>query len=276
MKYFNIKIFYFLVAGISLLSCEKEEDRVIFRGGTPPVLVASSTDDLVLTKAQENYNSLQFQWTNPDYSFSNGTNTQDVTYTLEIDTTGANFTNDKTVALTFTRDLFTNFTVKELNNTLSVLELKDFEPHNYEFRVKATLPGGTVPVYSNVVQIQITPYLDVVYPVPAKLFITGAATPANWMGGGDPEVPAQQFTLINSYTYEISSLQLNGSSPFLFVPVYGDWSNKYGYTGANLGNNPNGDSFRPEGGDMITPSATGSYKITVNFKTGKYSLELND
>jgi hypothetical protein len=273
MKFFKLKLFYLLLAGMALLSCEKEEDRVTFRGGTAPVLVASSTEDLTLTKATENYSSLQFQWTNPEYEFSNGVNTQDVTYTLEIDTTGSNFTNDKAVALTFTRDLYTGFLVKELNNTLSVIELKDFEPHNFEFRVKATLPGGTVPVYSNVVQIQITTYLDVVYPVPSKLFITGAATPNGWMADGDPEDSAQEFTMINSYTFEITSLQINGSSPFLFVPVYGNWSNKYGFTGDGLTNNPNGDSFRPEGNDMVSPSVTKAYKITVNFKTGRYSFE---
>jgi hypothetical protein len=273
MKSFDIKIFCLLLTATALLSCEKEEDRVIFKGGSAPVLYVSSTDDLVLTKANENHSSLQFQWTNPDYEFSNGVNTQDVYYTLEIDTTGSNFSNPKAVAISFTRDLFTNFTVKQLNTALSALELKDFEPHNFEFRVKATLSNGTVPEYSNVVPITITTYLDVVYPVPARLFITGAATPGDWMAAGDPPLVSQEFTMINSYTFEIGSLQLNASSGFLFVPVYGNWDNKYGFTGDGLQNNPMGDTFVPGGSDMVSPATAKAYKITVNFKTGRYTLE---
>jgi starch-binding outer membrane protein SusE/F len=274
MKFHNIKIYALLLSlSAGILSCEKEEDRVTLLGGTPPELTLSTTADMVLEKAKENYSSLQFQWTNPEYQFSNGVNTQDVTYTLQVDTAGSNFTNPKKVELAFNRDLSTSFTVKELNTLLSAMELKDFMPHNFEFRIKATLSNGSVAMYSNVVPVTISTYLDVVFPVPAKLFITGAATPLGWMGGGDPEAPTQQFTQINSYTFEISSLQLNASSGFLFVPVYGNWDNKYGFTGSGLGNNPTGDSFRPGGNDMVSPSTAKPYKITVNFKTGRYSME---
>lgn len=261
------------MAGVFLLACESDVDKVIFKGGTPPVLTVSSTDDLVLDKAQEDYNSLQFHWTNPNYEFSNGTNTQDVIYTLEIDTAGSNFSNPKSVALNFTRDLFTNFSVKSLNTALSGMELKDYVPHNFEFRVRAALPGGAVPVYSNVVGVTITTYLDVVYPVPDKLFITGGATPAGWMGDGAAEVPAQQFEKINPYTFVINSLQINANSGFLFVPVYGNWGSKYGFTGTKEENNPMGDTFMPGGEDFKSPPEAKAYKITVNFKTGRYSFE---
>lgn len=254
-----------------MFSCQ-EDEQVVFKGGTPPVLTASSTDELVLEKTEETYNSLQFTWTNPDYQFSNGTNTQDVTYTLEIDTAGSNFSNDDKVELAFSKELSKSFKVKDLNASLSALELDDYTPHNFEFRVKATLASGSVPLYSNVIGVTISTYLDVVFPVPDKLYITGAATPGNWMAGGDAPLASQEFTKINDYTFELASLQLNPSSGFLFVPVYGNWDNKYGFTGAGNTNNPSGDTFQPGGNDMISPSEGGNYKITVNFKTGKYSL----
>jgi starch-binding outer membrane protein SusE/F len=270
----KLKFIYLLaLAAVIMFGCEEDVDRVKFLGGTPPVLTASSTTDLVLTKAQENYSSLQFQWTNPEYEFSNGVNTQDVLYTLEVDTTGSNFSNPKAIAVNYTNDLSTSLKVRDLNNLLSGLELKDYMPHNFEFRVKATLANGSVPVYSNIVPIKITTYLDVVYPVPAKLYITGAATPAGWMGDGAAPVAAQEFTKINSYTFQISSLQINPNSGFLFVPVYGNWSNKYGFTGAGLANNTSGDAFKPDGSDFKSPADAGAYKVTVNFKTGKYSFE---
>jgi starch-binding outer membrane protein SusE/F len=272
MKYIK-SIILTALAAIAFMSCEDvEDDRVILKGGTPPVLTVSSTNELVLTKAQENFTSIQFSWTNPGYEFSNGVSTHDVTYTLQIDTTGSNFSNPKMASVNYSKELGVAMRVRDLNNALSGLELKDFVPHNYEFRIRASL-AGIEPVYSNVIKITITPYLDVVFPVPAKLFITGAATPLGWMAGGDPPAATQEFTKINPYTFVINSLAINASSPFLFVPVYGNWDAKYGFTGASLGNNPTGDTFTPGGADMVSPGAAKAYKITVNFKTGKYSFE---
>jgi hypothetical protein len=158
---------------------------------------------------------------------------------------------------------------------LSIMELADYVPHDFEFRVKATLASSSVPLYSNVEKINITTYLDVVYPVPDKLYITGAATPKSWMGGGDPAESSQEFTKINPYTFELASLDITPSSGFLLIPVYGDWSHKYGFTGEKETNNVNGDTFKPEGNDFKSPDVAGSYKITVNFKTGKYSMIKN-
>lgn len=262
-----------LFTGTILSSCEKDEVKVTFEGGTPPVLTVSSTNTVVLSKSNENFSSLQFHWTNPNFEFSNGVNTQDILYTLQVDTVGSNFSNPRAIQLSFSRELTTSFRVKELNTTLSSLELKDFMPHNFEFRIKATIANSTLSIYSNVVQVTISTYLDVVYPVPDRLFITGAATPAGWMAGGDPIVQTQEFTKINTFTFQINSLQLNPSVGFLFVPVYGNWDNKYGFTGDGLANTPAGDFFRPNGNDIISPSVPKAYKITVNFKTGRFSIE---
>lgn len=272
MKYFNQIALIFLL-GITLLSCDKEENKVTFTKATAPVLTASSTADLVLLKSQENFSSLQFQWTNPGFEFSNGVNTQDVNYTLQIDTTGSNFTNPKIVGKPFTNLTSTSFIVKDFNSALAGLELKDGVPHNFEFRVKATLSSASLPQYSNVVKIKITTYLDVVFPVPAKLFITGAATPLSWQAGNgtESEPPNQKFTLVNPYTFQINSLALNASSGYLLIPVYSSWGAKYGFTGDKEKNNVMEDTFKPDGNDFLSPDA-GNYKIVVNFKTGKISL----
>lgn len=269
----TLSILVSLFAGLFLLACEKDEDQVTFLGGTDPVLTVSSATTMTLTKDQENYTSLQFHWTNPTFEFSNGVNTQDVFYTLQIDTLGSDFSNPRVVQLAYPRELATTFKVRDLNTALSGMELKDFVPHNFEFRIKATLANSPITVYSNVVGVTITTYLDVVYPVPDKLYITGAATPAGWMTGGDAPVAAQEFTKINAYTFQINSLQINGASPFLFVPVYGNWDKKYGFTGEKEKNNTTSDTFKPDGTDFLSPASAKAYKITVNFKTGKYSFE---
>jgi len=271
----NIKYLVFFLGALLVLSCEKEETRVTFLKSSPPELAASSTADLVLNKAQENFSSLQFQWTNPKFEFSNGVNTQSVSYVLQIDEAGKNFGSAKQVALGFTNAVSKSFTVRELNTTLAGLELADLVAQNFEFRIKGTLANNSVPVYSNVVKIKITTYLDVVFPVPARLFITGAATPASWQSGSgsEPVPPNQEFNKTNAFTFVINSLQLNASSGYLLLPVYSSWAAKYGFTGEEEKNNPTNDSFRPDGNNFLSPATAKAFKITVNFKTGKITLE---
>lgn len=258
-----------LLLSVVILSCDKEEERVTFLQGKPPVLSVSSTTDLTLIKDKFNYSSLQFQWTNPAYEFSNGLNTQAVSYTLEIDNT-TGFLNSKKVEISFENSLSKSFTVGELNGQLGKLELADNVPNKFYFRLKASLPSNNAPLYSNVVNITISTYLDVVYPVPAKLFLIGGATPKGW--DNTPEnLVTQQFTVVNSFTYEIASVALKPDG-YLMIPVAGDWSAKYGFTGAKQGNNTTGDiTFKPAGEDFQGP-AEGNYKMTVNFKTGKMTV----
>jgi hypothetical protein len=273
MKYIKSILHVSLLAVLCLFSCTVDDTKVIYQGGTSPVLTLSSTSDLVLTKADENYSSLQFQWTNPAYQFSNGESTQDVYYTLEIDTTGSNFTNPKMNLISYTGDLSHTFLVKELNSALSILELSDYRLHPFEFRLKATLANSNEPLYSNVVKVNISTYLDVVYPVPAHLYIVGDATPSGWTNDNVHPDATQTFTKVNSYMFEISSLALTPNQ-FLFIPVAGDWSHKYAFDAPGSTNDTSGDKFTPDAkSNFQAPSSGGNYKITVNFKTGKYSLQ---
>ena len=262
----------FLFLGFIISSCEKDENKIFFEGGTAPVLTASTTADQVLLKVNENNPAIIFNWTNPDYKFTTGISSQDVTYTMQFDVAGANFGSTKKYEKAIARELTSIFTVRDLNAALLAMDLPENVVHNIEIRIKSSLVNNSVPLYSNVIAIKMTPYLDVVYPVPANLYITGAATPGNWMGGGDPELLSQKFTKISTSEFEIASLAINPDAGFLFVPVYGDWANKYGFTGAGLGNNVNGDSFQPGGNDFKSPPLAGNYKIVVSFKTGKYTI----
>jgi uncharacterized lipoprotein YajG len=270
-KIYSILAGTLLLAG-TLVSCKKEENRITFEGGTNPVLTANSLTPRVLAIANRDVLSLKLNWTNPDYRFTTGVSSQDVNYLLQIDLEGANFGGAKKYEKVIAKDLSASLTTGELNTALLSMDLPENVAHKLEVRVIATLINGTVPLPSNVLKMTVTPYLDVVYPVPANLYITGAATPGNWMGGGDPELASQKFTKISSSEFQINSLNMKASQGFLFVPVYGNWSNKYGFTGAGLGNNPNGDNFKPEGSDIISPAVAGNYRINVSFKTGKFTF----
>lgn len=268
-----LKQLFFLSLLVTLFaSCKKDENKDFYEGGTSPVLTASATGPLVLLIANRNDPALSFNWTNPDYRFTTGLSSQDVFYTLQIDTTGSNFTNPSKGEVSISKDLAKAFTVGELNSKLLGAGFLEDMPHNFEFRIKANLINNSATVYSNVIKMTITPFLDVLYPVPANLYITGSATPASWQCGcGEPELLSQKFTKVNAFTFKLT-IALSANNSYLLLPVYGSWSAKYGYTGGNNANNVYADDFKPNGGDLKSPPVGGVYTITVNFKTGKFTL----
>ena len=91
------------------------------------------------------------------------------------------------------------------------------------------------------------------------------------MGDNPPELLSQKFTQVSNTLYEIV-INLSANNSFLFVPVYGNWSTKYGFEGDGNKNNVNGDNFKVAGDDIKSPSTAGSYKVTVDFKTGKFTV----
>lgn len=264
-----------LVAGI-FSSCEKDENKDYYEGGTNPVLSASSTT-LPLSFANKDNQAIQFNWTNPNYKFTTGISSQDVNYLLEIDTTGANFTNPNKKTIAISKDLSRSFTQGEFNDyLLNQLVLVPGIPHNVEVRITSSMINNSAKLYSNVLKFVVTPYAippKVNPPSTGKLFITGSATPASWQCGcGEPELLSQKFTQISPTLYELSSIALTGGGSYLLLPQYGSWSAKYGYTGGNNANNVNGDDFKDGGGDLLAPPVSGNYKIQVDFQRGKFTV----
>lgn len=266
-----IKILFgiFLTATI-MLSCKKDENQVFFEGGTSPVLTPSSTAAMVLLPANAAQNAITFNWTNPNYRFTTGISSQNVTYILQIDTTGSNFTNPGMQETAISSALNVSFNVKELNALLSKMDLRENVPHNMEFRIKSVLANNSVPLFSNVVKIVITPYLDVVVPIPptGELYITGSATPSDWTNSPPS---AQKCVKVSNTEYHITMAFVPGKE-YKFLSTLGQWQPQYGggsATGGDFGANMGGGN---DPAAMPTPSLAGNYKVTLNFKTGKYTV----
>lgn len=261
--------FTFLV--LTIISCKKDENQVVFEGGTAPALSATPLTNNVLDINAKTLPATTFTWTNPNYKFNTGVSSQDVTYTLQIDTTGANFSSPFLKESVVQKNLSSSFTVGELN-TLLANWLENI-PHNFEFRIKATL-GRAVPVYSNVIKMVITPFLDVavVLPFTNNLYIIGNATPGGDATGWNNPVPApsQKFTKTSSTTFEIT-INLFGGKEYLILPDNGSWANKYAVSASAITweGGPFGYNF---GDNFKGPPTTGLYKIEMNFKTGKFKV----
>jgi len=266
--------FSLLMLAVSFLmySCEKEENKLYYTGGTAPALSTTAATDTV-SYVNADKTVLTLSWTNPDYMFTTGISSLDVNYNIEIDTVGSNFTNPAKKVITVSKDLSYSFKSSELNDImLNQLTLGAGMMHNLEFRVISYLTGNAAKLTSNSIQYSATAYAippKVTPPVSGELYITGSATPKGWMNGGDAPVTNQKFTQVSPTLYEITVALVDGS--YTFVPIYGDWGTKYSIKTKNDPNEVNGGDFQLGGEDILAPSP-GTYKIVVNFQTGKFTV----
>lgn len=237
------------------------------------MLTSTSAATRILVMADSAKPGAKFTWTNPNYSFTTGGSSQDVTYVLEVDTAGTNFKGARKQEISIARNLDVNYNVKELNAILSKMDLLENIPHDMEFRIKAALANGSVPLYSNVIKIKITPYLDVVVPIPTNgtLWVTGSAFASNWSNPlAGPYDVSQKFTKISNTLYELT-VPMPGGGNYKIIQIQGDWGSQYHML---AGGTWEGGEFEKKDADpgFIGPPTPGTFKITVNFKTGKFSV----
>jgi starch-binding outer membrane protein SusE/F len=104
--------------------------------------------------------------------------------------------------------------------------------------------------------------------VPTNLYLVGDATAGGW--ANPVPVPSQQFTQISSGEYKIT-VPLSSTGSYLFLPLNGDWTHKYGGASAT-GGAVLADSQVP-GSNTPGPSVSGTYTIDVNFFSKQYTVK---
>jgi hypothetical protein len=272
MKLYLQSLMALVTASLLLAGCKKDEYKIYYEGGTPPVLTASRSTTIPMSFATAGAEAIRLNWTNPNYRFTTGSSSQNVSYQLQVDTVGGNFASRNRATIAVTNDLSRTFTQDALNDVLlNTMELRGGRAYNLEMRVVATLAGGAVPLTSNVLRFTTTPFVipPKVEPYTNEVFVVGSATPGGW--NNPVPVPAQKMTQVSPTLHEIT-LNLTGGQSLLFLPVNGSWDRKYGFAGANNANNVDSDEFRREGGDIKVPAVSGVYKIELNFQTGRFKF----
>lgn len=222
----------------------------------PINLVPSSTNPIVLQVSNASNTAVSFNWNASPYG--SGV----IKYAIQFDTAGGTFANPQTrktqTALT------TSFTVNDLNSMAIAAGVIGGSTKNLVFRI-VSYTGDYVSVlgYSNNVTINVTTFT----PVPSTLYIVGDATAGGW--SNPVPLPSQQFSRINAVSYGIV-INLTAGKSYLFLPVNGDWSHKYGGTSAT-GGALLADGAVP-GSNTPAPAVSGVYQIVVNFQTGTYTV----
>lgn len=278
MKNIINKLLILLCGAMMLVSCKKDENQIQFLGGTSSVLSANRTDAIPLAFLTKDDEAVKFSWTNPNYKFTTGVSSQDVNYTLEIDVAGAGFASPNVKRISISKDLSVSYTQNQINDImLNQLGFSTGQQYSIDVRIVSTLFNNNARLVSNTLTFSATPYAippKVTPPGTApdyadgRLFLVGSASPGGW--NNPVPVPTQEFTRISSTVYELT-IQMNPGS-YLLLPINGFWGAKYGGLGSNNTNNPDGDDFKPEGGDLRSPTTAGTYKIVVDFQRGKFSL----
>ena len=266
------------------LSCKKDENKVYFEGGTNPLLSATTTSPIVLLLANKDNPAITFSWTNPDYHFNTGVSSQTVSYILQVDTTGANFTNPKIQERAISANLSVTLTVKELNTFLTKMELQYNVAHNMEFRIKSTLGNGSVPLYSNVIKIKITNYLDYVVEPPGtssavpvysdgNLWIVGDAVASGWSNPlPSPFDVSQKFSRLTptDVLHYQANITFNATGGYKLIQAQGVWSTQYHALDGTA--KLSGDFEKKDSDPQFPSPGAGLYKVEINFQTGSYKL----
>ena len=108
----SILNFVVLLTGVAFFTaCEKVEDLPNYNVGNPVILSPSATS-IAFPAADSNKTALTLTWTFPHYA----TDSANMKYIIEMDSTGRNFARE--VTRTVTKKLSTSFTAKELNDIL--------------------------------------------------------------------------------------------------------------------------------------------------------------
>lgn len=273
------KIIFSAFILLGMWSCKKDEHKVIYEGGTTPVLTASATDNIPMTFATQNDPAFNLSWTNPEYKFNTGISSLNVNYNILIDVNDKfNSPDIKTVSVG--TDLSKTFTQAELDDILLNQFLLEVNVnHAIYLRVDAFLAGGSKLLSSNTLTINATPYKippKVVPPADGKLYIVGGDPQLGAWSNPVP-VPAQQFTRVSETLYEIT-VKLSGGdnttdkNQFLFLPKNGDWGHKYACSSTGAQPVTGGDFGYDFASNFPGPPTAGTYKISVDFQRGKYTV----
>ncbi len=280
MKRYIDKLILLAASGFVLLGgCKKNNTSVTFNGGTAPVLTSTASDSISLPLSDTTATAVTFSWTNPDYQFSDGISSLNVSYYLELDTVGGNFSSPALAQVGINSQLSATYTVAQLNTILSnQMNLVAGFQHNIQVRVESflvPLTSGTAngaALYSNSINYTVTPYVlpPAVSPLPSALWITGNATADGWMVAGQASsIAGQQFTEVSPTIWTIT-IPLIGGQQFLLVPA-NNWNNKYAT--ANASSATTGGTFQYNSANNFNgPTASGTYTVTFNFQTGNYTI----
>jgi hypothetical protein len=200
-------------------------------------------------------------------------NTLDVAYTLEIDEAGKEFKGPNKKAISISKDLNIVYTQKQFNIILSDLQLKTNVAASIDVRIVASLGSEATKLFSNALRFNVTPFAPppkVPVPAAGTLWIIGDAVGSGWNNPlPSPYVTSQKFTKVTETLYELV-LTMGGGGAYKLIQENGVWGTQY----HRVDGNAYAGTFEKKDADpaFLGPDEAGTYKIVVDFQTGKFTV----
>ncbi len=251
------------IASLTLFSCEKDENQVVFEGGSAPALTANRADTIPIAKITKDQQAIAFSWTNPNYSLNTGPSSQNVNYALQLRAQGTTdwvsvSSTTSAIQTSYTQGAFNDFLVKD--KAAGGLGLEFGVPLLVEARVVSYLGALSNSNATNQAS-NILVFKTQAYSVIPDLWITGNATASSWTNTPPPpqkfsyDVPTKKFKITMNFT---------PGNYYKFLEVQGQWQPQWGgapKTGGPISVN-DGTGSDPDA--IETPSAAGTYILTVD------------
>ncbi len=263
----TFKIFSLLTLVVAFAACDKVSDLPFYGEGKAPVISASAAV-IAFPPADSSKPVLTLSWTFPAHA----TDSSNIKYVIEIDSTGRNFS--KAVSRTVVGQLSSTYLAKELNAILLGFGFAFNVAYDVDVRVTSSYLNNNERLTSNTIKLRMTPYKippKVAPPASGKLFLVGNATGGGW--NNPVPVPLQEFAKLDSVTYA-GVFDLSSNAEYLVLPVNGDWTNKYSVANKSLPGLALGGDFGYNLSDNFpSPTIQGKYIITLDFQAGKTSVK---
>jgi hypothetical protein len=260
-------ILLFSLLTIVAAACSKMTNQYFGNGSAPKLSASSST---VAPATADSLNAaLTLTWTNPHYA----TDSAAELYTIQIDSSGRNFSQAASIRISGA--LSDSLTGIQLNQIALGFGFSFNVAYKMDIRLISSYANNNQQLTSNIITINYTPYKvppKVAPPAAAGLFIVGSATADQW--NNPVPVLTQQFTEVDSVNYA-GNFYLIANGAYDFLPVNGSWDNKYNVASSSVQGLSSGGAFQAStgpGNDIPGPSASGIYKIAVNFQTGLFTV----
>jgi hypothetical protein len=273
MKKIIQSLIYLSIAIVFFVSCEKDEAKDTFVSGTTPVFAASVKDSIGLNFNTENDNAVTFSWSNPNYQFASGVSSHNVSYSLEIDTAGANFNGKNKVTVSISQDLTVTYTQKAFNILISDLKVRTGRVAQLEMRVLASIGSKATSIASNKLVFKVLPYAPppkVPVPTAGTLWVTGNAFASGWSNPlPAPFDMSQKFTKVSDTQYELV-VDMLSSGNYKLIQEQGVWGTQY----KKLAGDASSGTFEKKDADpgFDAPAVAGKYKLVFDFQAGTYTV----
>jgi hypothetical protein len=273
MKKIIQSLIYLSIAIVFFVSCEKDEAKDTFVSGTTPVFAASVKDSIGLNFNTENDNAVTFSWSNPNYQFASGVSSHNVSYSLEIDTAGANFNGKNKITVSISQDLTVTYTQKAFNILISDLKVRTGRVAQLEMRVLASIGSKATSIASNKLVFKVLPYAPppkVPVPTAGTLWVVGNAFASGWSNPlPAPFDMSQKFTKVSDTQYELV-VDMLSSGNYKLIQEQGVWGTQY----KKLVGDASSGTFEKKDADpgFDAPAVAGKYKLVFDFQAGTYTV----